>query len=152
MRPSINHYQRKNDRDSTAEVFLGRGCAPNDDNTIAVRPFGRFNGGYSGPSETDVMEVVQDACRRYPIDPDKIVLNGFSMGSMGTVSIGLLNPGRFAGIAPMAGMPFRSQQQFKPIDYSAPFAPLTFEEINACFMQIRNIEAVAVNCKGLTIA
>lgn len=41
--------------------------------------------------------------RRYPIDTDRVVLLGYSMGGYGTWNLGLRYPDRFAAIAPLAG-------------------------------------------------
>jgi predicted esterase len=41
--------------------------------------------------------------RRLPIDTDRVVMSGYSMGGFGTWNTGLRFPDRFAGIAPMAG-------------------------------------------------
>jgi predicted esterase len=45
-----------------------------------------------------------DAVRRgWSIDPDRVVLMGYSMGGFGTWGVGLRHPDRFAAIAPLAG-------------------------------------------------
>jgi predicted esterase len=49
------------------------------------------------------LEALRQARRSLPIDPDKVVLLGYSMGGFGTWNIGLRYPDRFAGIAPCAG-------------------------------------------------
>lgn len=41
--------------------------------------------------------------RRWPVDPDRVLLLGYSMGGYGTWNVGLRHPDRFAGIAPLAG-------------------------------------------------
>jgi len=50
-----------------------------------------------------VMEAIRKARSLYPIDPDRIVLSGMSMGGYGTWNIGLRRPDIFAGLAPLAG-------------------------------------------------
>lgn len=50
---------------------------------IVVHPFGRQCVGYKSAGETDVMEAIEFACRQYPVDRDRIVLMGFSMGGAG---------------------------------------------------------------------
>lgn len=41
--------------------------------------------------------------RRWPVDPDRVLLVGYSMGGFGTWNVGLRHPDRFAAIAPLAG-------------------------------------------------
>jgi predicted esterase len=49
------------------------------------------------------IETLDDALRRFPIDPDRVVLVGHSMGGHGTWHVGLAHTDRFAALAPSAG-------------------------------------------------
>lgn len=49
------------------------------------------------------LEAIRQARSMFPIDPDRIVLSGMSMGGYGTWNIGLRRPDLFAGLAPLAG-------------------------------------------------
>ena len=49
------------------------------------------------------LQALAWASQRYPIDRDRVVLIGYSMGGYGTWNVGLRYPDRFAGISPMAG-------------------------------------------------
>jgi poly(3-hydroxybutyrate) depolymerase len=51
----------------------------------------------------DALEVLAQAERRVPHDPERVSLTGHSMGGHGTWSLGALFPNRFATIAPSAG-------------------------------------------------
>ncbi|MEO0067557.1 MAG: prolyl oligopeptidase family serine peptidase [candidate division WOR-3 bacterium] len=53
----------------------------------------------------DCIEVLKEVQRQFPIDPDRVVLTGHSMGGHGTWHIGLAHPDLFAAIAPEAGWP-----------------------------------------------
>jgi predicted esterase len=55
--------------------------------------------------ETDGFPLLaeDEVRRRWPIDPDRVVLMGYSMGGFGTWNVGLRHPDRFAAIAPLAG-------------------------------------------------
>lgn len=64
------------------------------------RPFG-FD--WEEWGRLDAIEVLEDAQRRYPNDPNRTWLTGHSMGGHGTWNIGLTMPDRFAAIAPSAG-------------------------------------------------
>jgi hypothetical protein len=47
--------------------------------------------------------LVQELSRQYPIDPDKIYLNGYSMGGIGAYYLGARLVDRYAAIAPGGG-------------------------------------------------
>ncbi len=70
-----------------------------------LRPAG--NGGYSwtfrDEAEWMVMHAIEQAKARHPIDDDRIILTGFSMGANTTLDVGLKHPGVFAGLVPVCG-------------------------------------------------
>jgi acetyl esterase/lipase len=51
----------------------------------------------------DALEVLDIALESYPIDPDRVMLTGHSMGGHGAWVVGLQHPHRFAALAPSAG-------------------------------------------------
>jgi len=51
----------------------------------------------------DALEVLDEAKKRFPHDPESIHLTGHSMGGHGTWAVGTLYPDLFASIAPSAG-------------------------------------------------
>ncbi len=65
---------------------------PPEQNYIQVEVFGRTNNAYRWAGETDVFEALESVQKRYKIDPDRIVLRGFSMGGAGAWHIGLQHP------------------------------------------------------------
>jgi len=86
----------------------GQGKAEGD--VIRLDIYGRGNNGYRWAGETDVIEAVTDfvaverAMGRYRLlDPNRVVLRGFSMGGAGTWSIGLHYPSRWCVLGPGAG-------------------------------------------------
>ncbi|OGS21141.1 MAG: hypothetical protein A2252_05825 [Elusimicrobia bacterium RIFOXYA2_FULL_39_19] len=70
---------------------------------IKVQPFGRGNVAYHNLGEKDVFDVIEEVRKTYNIDPDRIYLNGFSMGGGGTWYLGLKYPDFWAAIVPCAG-------------------------------------------------
>lgn len=70
----------------------------------------------------DAMEVLDTVLARLPIDPDRVLLVGGSMGGHGTWHIGLTHPDRFAVASPQAGWP--THQLYVPwfLQRSAIFA------------------------------
>lgn len=70
---------------------------------IELHPLGRVENCYRWAGETDVFEAIEDVCRRYNIDRNRIVLRGMSMGASGTWHLGLKHPDRFAALGPYCG-------------------------------------------------
>jgi poly(3-hydroxybutyrate) depolymerase len=70
---------------------------------IELHPSGRVENCYRWAGETDVFEAIEDVCRKYNIDRDRIVLRGMSMGASGTWHLGLKHPDRFVALGPYCG-------------------------------------------------
>jgi hypothetical protein len=100
-------------------IATHQGNAPKDLGYIQLEPYGRGNNAYRWAGEADVFEA-QDAFRDVRggiplapgpddppvmdrIDPNRVVLRGFSMGGAGTWHIGLHHPSKFCVIGPGAG-------------------------------------------------
>jgi len=73
------------------------------DGVISVAPHGRGSIDYMLAAERDVLAVIDDVLRDYRIDPDRVLLEGHSMGGTGSWQIGVHHPGRFAALAPVCG-------------------------------------------------
>jgi len=72
--------------------------------TIQVYPLGRGETlRYEGISEVDVLEVLADAIERLDIGPDRVSLQGSSMGGVGAYRLGVLYPDLWASILPHIG-------------------------------------------------
>lgn len=70
---------------------------------IVLHPFGRHCLGFKSAGETDVREAIEHVQSQYRIDPDRIVLMGFSMGGAGAWHVGAHDTDRFVAISPGAG-------------------------------------------------
>lgn len=70
---------------------------------IVLHPFGRHCVGYKHAGEIDVLEAIAAIAQRYPIDPSRIVLIGFSMGGAGAWHLGAHYADRWVAVAPGAG-------------------------------------------------
>src|SRR5437870_13764820 len=70
---------------------------------IELHPLGRVENCYRWAGETDVFEAIEDVCRCYNIDRNRIVLRGMSMGASGTWHLGLKHPDFFAALGPYCG-------------------------------------------------
>lgn len=79
------------------------GPVPPGQDFIQLEVFGRTNNAYRWAGETDVFEALAAVEKQYKIDPDRIVLRGFSMGGAGAWHIGLHHPDRWAAVEAGAG-------------------------------------------------
>ncbi len=74
-----------------------------DRSYIELHPLGRVENCYRWAGESDVFEAIEDVCRCYHIDRDRIVLRGMSMGASGTWHLGLKHPDVFVALGPYCG-------------------------------------------------
>jgi predicted esterase len=58
---------------------------------------------YAEDCMSQVVYLIAHLKRRYPIDDDRVVLSGFSMGGRGSFSVGVAYPDVLAGLVPVAG-------------------------------------------------
>ncbi len=83
---------------------------------FALPAFGRLNGyiaapdcpgmGWTDPeSETAVLALLDHALSEWPVDADRVVITGFSMGGIGAWFMAARHPDRFAAAIPVAGRP-----------------------------------------------
>jgi len=70
---------------------------------IVIAPHGKGSIDYMGPSEVETLAAIEDVCRRYRVDRDRVWLSGYSMGGTGCWHLATRYPDRFAAIAPSAG-------------------------------------------------
>ncbi|HUE72003.1 MAG TPA: prolyl oligopeptidase family serine peptidase [Pirellulaceae bacterium] len=85
---------------------------------IVLHPFGRHCVGFKFAGEIDVLEAMDDVQQHYKIDPQRIVLIGFSMGGAGAWHIGAHYADRFCAISPGAGFAETARyRRLKPEDY-----------------------------------
>ncbi|MEZ5351556.1 MAG: prolyl oligopeptidase family serine peptidase [Bryobacteraceae bacterium] len=86
---------------------------------LELHVFGRTNNAYRWAGETDVFEALASVESRYKIDPDRILLRGFSMGGAGTWHVGLHHPDRWAAIE--AGAGFNETRRYAKLADPSPW-------------------------------
>jgi dienelactone hydrolase len=85
---------------------------------LVVHPFGRHCLGFKSAGETDVLEAIEHVQSHYAIDPDRIVLMGFSMGGAGAWHLGAHYADRWVAVSPGAGFAETAQyQRLRPRNY-----------------------------------
>jgi hypothetical protein len=97
---------------------------PADKPYIELHPLGRVENCYRWAGETDVFEAIDDVCRKYNIDRDRIVLRGMSMGASGTWHLGLKHPDKFAALGPYCGYVDTHRFSQTPLDTFVRVGPL----------------------------
>ena len=70
---------------------------------IIAAPQGRGSADYMLAAEEDVLRVIDEVRKDYRIDPDRVILEGHSMGGTGSWNLGVKYPDRFSCIAPVMG-------------------------------------------------
>jgi hypothetical protein len=71
--------------------------------TVTLIPYGRFCNATKFAGETDVFEALAATRAEQPIDPDRILVAGFSMGGASTWHLATHHAGLWAAAAPGAG-------------------------------------------------
>ena len=85
---------------------------------IVLHPFGRHCMGFKSAGEIDVLEATAHVIKNYPIDPDRVVLMGFSMGGAGAWHVGAHYTDQWVAVSPGAGFAETSQyNKMKPENY-----------------------------------
>ena len=74
---------------------------------FVVHLYGRYCNANKLAGEIDLLEALTDVKRRYPIDDDRIVVRGFSMGGAACWQFAVHYPGLFAAAAPVPAFPRR---------------------------------------------
>ncbi len=93
------HGSASTETDIAGKSFLSPG------GFIEVAPFGRgpSNGFATPEAQTDIAEAIEDAIANYPIDREKIVLTGFSMGGYGALRTYWETPAKFQALVVFSG-------------------------------------------------
>ncbi len=72
-------------------------------NTVVLHPYGRYCNSNKFAGEVDLLEAIAHAERYYAIDPNRIIIRGFSMGGSACWQFAVHYAGLWAGAAPGAG-------------------------------------------------
>ncbi len=117
----------RNDKLADLQFIAERSSKPGQirpDDAIVLHPFGRSCIGWKSTAEIDVFEAIDSVCDSYPIDRDRIVLMGFSMGGAGAWHIGAHYADQFAAVHAGAGfVDVKRYQKLSPEQY-----PPTYEQ------------------------
>jgi pimeloyl-ACP methyl ester carboxylesterase len=94
-------------------------------NAIVLHPYGRYCNAFKFAGEIDVLEAMDHVTKSYPIDTNRIVLRGFSMGGAGCWHLAAHYPWLWAAAAPGAGFA-ETPEYMKALERNPP--PLWYEQ------------------------
>lgn len=89
---------------------------------IVLHLYGRYCNANKFAGEVDAFEAMREVVQNYPIDLQRVVIRGFSMGGASTWHMAMHHPGQWAAAAPGAGFS-ETQEFFKSFAPSKPTPP-----------------------------
>jgi Prolyl oligopeptidase family len=93
---------------------------------FVLYPYGRYCNANKFAGEIDLFEALADVKRHYPIDEDRIVMRGFSMGGAACWQFAVHYPDRWVAAAPGAG--FSETADFLKVFQKEPVQPTWYEK------------------------
>jgi pimeloyl-ACP methyl ester carboxylesterase len=108
---------------------------------IYLHCFGGPTTFYMGMGEEDILTVLEEMKRRFPVDPERVYIMGHSMGGAGSYRVGLHYPDRFGGIA-VGDAAMWSRDQPVP-DWMAP--QLAIQSVPKLYPNARNVDVFFKN-------
>lgn len=95
-------------------------------NTFVLHPYGRYCNANKFAGEIDTFEALDHARRHYPIDENRIIVRGFSMGGAACWQFAVHYAGLWAAAAPGAG--FSETPDFLKVFQSESLQPTWYEK------------------------
>src|SRR5882724_4324693 len=95
-------------------------------NTFVLHLYGRYCNANKFAGEVDLFEALDDVERQYPIDEDRLVVRGFSMGGAACWQFATHYAGWWAAAAPGAG--FSETADFLKVFQNEPVQPSWYEQ------------------------
>jgi len=95
-------------------------------NAFALHPYGRYCNANKFAGEIDLLEAMAHAHRHYPIDKNRHIVRGFSMGGAACWQFAVHYPGLWAAAAPGAG--FSETADFLKVFQKETVKPAWYEE------------------------
>ncbi|MHC4916552.1 MAG: carboxylesterase family protein, partial [Planctomycetota bacterium] len=80
------------------EPFQGHRAPDYGEAALVLAPYGKGSVDFMGPAEADVLASIEEVCRLYSVDRDRVYLAGASMGGTGAWHLAAHYPDRFAAL------------------------------------------------------
>lgn len=114
-----------------------------DPDCLELYVFGRGNTSSLWAGEADVYEALVSMRSRYNVDPERIVLRGFSMGGTSAWELGLHDPSRWAAVEVGAGYVQTRPEVLTIIHDPWQLAVLPIHDAANCAINLTNIPFVS---------
>jgi predicted esterase len=95
-------------------------------NTLVLHPYGRYCNANHFAGEIDTFEAIDHLKKNYPVDRDRIVMRGFSMGGAACWNFAVHYSGLWAAAAPGAG--FSESPDFLKVFQKETLQPTWYEK------------------------
>lgn len=95
-------------------------------NAFVLHPYGRYCNGSRFAGETDVWEAFDEVKRLFPIDEDRLVVRGFSLGGASCWHFAVHHAWKWAAAAPGAG--FSETAEFLKVFQNEKLTPALWEQ------------------------
>ena len=95
-------------------------------NAFVLHTYGRYCNGQRFAGEIDAFEALEHARRYYPIDENRLVVRGFSLGGAACWHMAVHHAGLWAAAAPGAG--FSETADFLKVFQNEPLKPTWYEQ------------------------
>jgi dienelactone hydrolase len=95
-------------------------------NAFVLQPYGRYCNANKFAGEIDTFEALDDIKKHYPIDEDRLVMRGFSMGGAACWQFAVHYPGTWVAAAPGAG--FSETPDFLKVFQNETVQPAWYEK------------------------
>jgi pimeloyl-ACP methyl ester carboxylesterase len=95
-------------------------------NAFVLHPYGRYCNANKFAGEIDLFEAIDHIKKHYPIDDDRLVMRGFSMGGAACWQFAVHYPGMWAAAAPGAG--FSETADFLKVFQNEAVQPAWYEK------------------------
>lgn len=95
-------------------------------NTFVLHSYGRYCNGNKFAGETDVFEMLEHVRKQYPIDENRLVVRGFSLGGAACWHMAVHHAGLWAAAAPGAG--FSETPDFLKVFQNEKLKPAWYEQ------------------------
>ena len=93
---------------------------------FVLHPYGRYCNANKFAGEIDLFEAIDDVKKHYPIDENRLVMRGFSMGGAACWQFAVHYPSVWAAAAPGAG--FAETPEFLKIFQNEKLRPTSYEQ------------------------
>jgi pimeloyl-ACP methyl ester carboxylesterase len=114
---------------SEVNFITGRQSSPGEfvpRDSFVLHPYGRYCNANKFAGEIDLFEALEHAKKHYPIDENRLIVRGFSMGGASCWQFAVHYPGLWAAAAPGAG--FSETPDFLKVFQNETLEPAWYEK------------------------